>query len=59
MSVPELKYFAILMEDLSPFTHWKETIAMSNLLSINKITLSLLSPGAMLSVFLLILVTLL
>lgn len=40
MSVLEAKYVAILVEDLSPFTCWKKAIAMSNLLSVNKITFS-------------------
>lgn len=52
MSILELKYFTISVEDLSPYMCWKETIAISNLLSVNKITLSPLSPGAMLSLFL-------
>jgi len=59
MSVLELKYFTVSVEHVFSSMCWKKAIATSNLLSINNITLSPLSPGAMLSVFLVILVTLL
>lgn len=57
MSVLEVKYVTILVEDLSPFACWKKAIAMSNLLSVNKITLSPLIPGEVLSRLVIILVT--
>lgn len=59
LSVLGVKYFAISVEDLSPCMCWKKTIAMSNLLSVNKVTFSSLSPGATLFVFLTIPVSLL
>lgn len=59
MSDLELKYFSVSVEDLSPFTCCNKTIALSTLLYVNKITLSPLSPEAVLSLFAMIVIALL